>query len=88
MRIKSKSQSPEKVVSLSIFSGRSLLDRSVSTRKQAKQQQKMLFFASVTGIPLTFDKFLPNVPAESSGGLPPSACLAGTGKMIAVQRCT
>lgn len=26
--------------------------------------------------------------AESSGGLPPSACLAGTGKMIAMQRCT
>lgn len=55
--LKAKVRALKKVVSLSTFSGRSLLDHSVATGKQSKQQLKMPFFESVTDIPLTLTNF-------------------------------
>lgn len=55
--LKVKVRTLKKVVSLSTFSGSSLLNHSITTGKQAKQQQKMPFFASETDIPLTLTNF-------------------------------
>lgn len=54
--LKAKVRALKKVVSLSTFSGGSLLDHLVTTEKQAKHQ-KMPFFASVTDMPLTLTNF-------------------------------
>lgn len=55
--LKAKVRALKKVVFLSTFSGESLLDHSLTTGKQAKQQQKMPFFTSVTDMPLTLTNF-------------------------------
>lgn len=80
-----RSQSSVKVVSASFGS---ILGRPVTAGNQDKQHQKKPLWIHVTEVPQLQKNLLPNMPAESLGGLLPWAPFAGTGTTFAVRSGT